>query len=66
LNVNNGTIDVLTGEFRDYKQSDLITKITKVDYNPNADCPMWKQFIREIMNYKTDVIKYCKPPQGGL
>jgi len=64
LNVNNGTIDVLTGEFRDYKQSDLITKIAKVDYNPNADCPMWKQFIREIMNYKTDVIKYLQTAAG--
>jgi len=64
LNVNNGTIDVLTGEFRDYRQDDLITKIAKVDYDPNADCPAWKQFIREIMNYKTDVIKFLQTAAG--
>jgi putative DNA primase/helicase len=33
----------------------MITKIAKVIYDPEADCPLWKQFIREIMDYKTGI-----------
>jgi putative DNA primase/helicase len=54
--VKNGTIDVMTGEFREHLQEDMITKTANVVYDPGADCPAWKQFIREIMNYKADII----------
>jgi len=64
LNINNGTINVLTGEFTEHKQTHMITKMADVDYAPKADCPMWKQFIREIMNYKADVIKYLQTAAG--
>jgi len=64
LNVRNGTIDVLSGEFREHRQEDLITKCANVDYDPAADCPQWKQFIREIMNYKTDIITFLQTAAG--
>jgi putative DNA primase/helicase len=64
LNVKNGTIDVLTGEFREHRQEDMITKIANAEYNPQADCPLWKQFIREIMNFKTDVIGFVQTAAG--
>jgi hypothetical protein len=31
----------------------MITKMAKVVYDPDADCTLWKQFVREIMNYRT-------------
>ena len=64
LNVKNGTIDVLTGEFREHRQEDMITKIANVEYDPQTDCPLWKQFIRKIMNYKTDVINFVQTVAG--
>ena len=64
LNVRNGTIDVKTGEFREHRQEEMITKIANVDYDPAADCPLWKQFIREIMNYKTDIITFLQTAVG--
>jgi len=64
LNVQNGTIDIYSGEFREHKQEDMITKIANVDYDPNADCPLWKQFIREIMDYKTDIINFVQTAVG--
>jgi putative DNA primase/helicase len=64
LNVKNGTIDVTTGEFREHRQEDMITKIAHVEYNPQADCPLWKQFIREIMDYKADVITFVQTVAG--
>jgi putative DNA primase/helicase len=64
LNVQNGTIDVLSGEFREQRQEEMITKIAKVDYNPQEDCPLWKQFVREIMNYKSDLINFLQTATG--
>ncbi|WP_461256546.1 DNA primase family protein [Treponema sp. R80B11-R83G3] len=64
LNVKNGTIDILSGEFREHRQEDLITKIANVEYDPKADCPKWKQFVREVMDYKTDLIKFVQTAVG--
>ncbi len=64
LNVKNGTIDMKTGEFREHRQNDFITKLANVEYNPNADCPLWKQFIREIMDYKADIITFVQTAAG--
>jgi putative DNA primase/helicase len=64
LNVRNGTIDVMTGEFREHRQEDMITKVANVDYDPKADCPLWKQFIREIMDYKTDIVNFLQTAAG--
>jgi putative DNA primase/helicase len=42
----------------------MITKIAHVEYKPEADCPLWKQFIREIMDYKGDVISFVQMAAG--
>jgi putative DNA primase/helicase len=64
FNVHNGTVDVMTGEFREHRQEEIITKCANVEYNPAADCPLWKQFIREIMNFKTDLISFLQTAAG--
>ena len=64
LNVKNGTIDMQNVEFSEHKQENMITKIANVEYDPNADCPMWKQFVREIMDYKADLIKFVQTAAG--
>jgi putative DNA primase/helicase len=64
LNVKNGTIDISTGEFREHRQEDMITKIANVEYNPKASCPKWKKFLREIMDYKGEIIKFVQTASG--
>jgi putative DNA primase/helicase len=64
LNVKNGTINILNREFREHRQEDMITKIANVNYDPNADCPLWKNFIREILDYKADIIKFVQTAAG--
>jgi putative DNA primase/helicase len=64
LNVENGTVDLATGEFREHRQADFITKIARVNYDPDADCPTWKQFLREIMNYNTELINFLQTAAG--
>ena len=64
LNVQNGVIEMKKTEFREHRQDDMMTKIANVEYDPNADCPLWKQFIREIMNYKSELINFLQTAAG--
>jgi P4 family phage/plasmid primase-like protien len=48
LNVANGTLDLRTGELRDHQRSDYITKIAPVEYDANAACPRWREFLHEV------------------
>ena len=64
LNVKNGLLDLESGKFKKHSQEEMITKIANVDYNPEADCPLWKQFVREIMDYKTELIEFLQTAVG--
>ncbi|MFP3040296.1 phage/plasmid primase, P4 family [Treponema primitia] len=64
LNVKNGTIQVTTGEFRKHRQEDFITKMANVSYEPAADCPLWEQFIREIMEFKGGLVSFWQTALG--
>jgi putative DNA primase/helicase len=64
LNTENGTVDVTTGEFREHKKEDYITKIAKVNYDPAAACIAWKNFICEIMNFDIDIISFLQTAAG--
>jgi putative DNA primase/helicase len=62
--VENGTVDLKTGELLPHRKEDMITKLARVRYEKEADCPMWKQFVREIMDYKVDLIAFLQTACG--
>ena len=64
LNVENGTIDLRTGELREHRQEDMITKIAHVTYDKNADCPIWRNFLMEIMNYNAELLRFIQTAAG--
>src|SRR5215469_2592722 len=64
LNVQNGTIDLRTGKLREHRQEDLITRMANVEYDPNANCPVWKKFLMEIMNYNSELLHYIQKAAG--
>jgi putative DNA primase/helicase len=64
FNVGNGTIELKTGVFREHRREDMITRLARVSYDETADCPAWKQFIREIMNYNTDLTGFLQTAAG--
>ena len=49
LNVLNGTIDLRTGELREHRRGDLITKLAPVEYDPHADAPTWAGFLERAL-----------------
>jgi P4 family phage/plasmid primase-like protien len=49
LNVLNGTIDLRTGELREHRREDLITKLAPVEYDPAAAAPTWETFLERVL-----------------
>ena len=64
FNCHNGTIDLRTGEFRAHSPSDLLTKLTEVDYDPDATCPRWISFMDEVMMGDKEEIRYLQKAIG--
>lgn len=46
---NNGTVDLKTGKLRPHDPADMITRISSVNFDANAKCPLWNQFLADII-----------------
>ncbi len=58
LGVANGVIDLRTGTLRPETQADRITKHSPVQYDPNATCPRFEEFLAEIYDYDAERFLY--------
>src|SRR5918993_3682790 len=63
VNCQNGTLDLRTGKLKPHDPADRITKIVPVDYDSEAPCPRFKQFLKEALVDET-VIKFVKRYSG--
>lgn len=48
LNVENGTLDLRTGELREHRRQDLITKVAGTYYDPEARAPQWEAHLARV------------------
>jgi putative DNA primase/helicase len=64
LNVENGTVDLRTGTLRPHRREDLITKLAPVQYDPNANAPLWNKFLTEIMSGDTELVNFLQRAVG--
>ena len=60
LNCLNGTLDLRTGQLRTHRREDYQAKLAPVDYQPDAECPLWLRFLHRIMDGKEDLIEYLR------
>lgn len=60
LNVENGTIDLRSGQLREHNRLDFITKLAPVTFNPEAKCPEWEQFLAVIFAQNGELIEYLR------
>lgn len=61
VNCKNGTIDLKTGNLMTPNKMHNITHLLPFEYRPynaNTDCQRWIQFLCEITNGNTDLMKY--------
>jgi putative DNA primase/helicase len=60
LNCPNGTIDLRAGKIREHRREDLLTKLIRVEYDPEAKCPTFDKFLAKIMNGSKALIEYLE------
>jgi len=48
LNVQNGTLDLRAAELRPHRREDLLTTIAPCEYDPEAECPIWDEFLVQV------------------
>jgi len=64
LNVANGTLDLETLTLKDHDPADLLTQVTRAAYDPDAESPLWTQFLDtalpdiEVRQYLQRVVGY--------
>jgi putative DNA primase/helicase len=64
LGVENGYIDLKTGELLPADRGRYVTKLGPVEYDPDAKAPRWLQFLDEIFNGDMDIIEFVQRAVG--
>jgi putative DNA primase/helicase len=64
LTCENGTIDLQTGEFLFHNREHLITQLAPVIYDPDAECPLWIEFLDRIMDGNQNLISFLQRAIG--
>jgi putative DNA primase/helicase len=64
MTVQNGTLDLRTGELRQHDTGDLITKCCPVDYQPDAPAECFSAFLNYIMGGDNDLVTFLQRAVG--
>lgn len=64
LNVANGTIDLRTGELREHRRQDYLTKIIPHRYDAAATCDGWRKFLDRIFADNKRLISFVQRAGG--
>jgi putative DNA primase/helicase len=64
FNVKNGTVDLRMGELREHRREDLITRITNVEYVPDADSNIWDDAIDRVTGSDPDLAAFLQRAYG--
>jgi len=60
LACKNGTLDLRAGELLPPNPDHLITKCIDIDYDPDADCPLWEKFLIRIMDGNMELVSFVQ------
>ena len=64
LNCDNGTVDLRTGELRDHRKSDLITRTTGLEYEFGAKSELWDRVLSEACGGDAELSAYIQAVAG--
>jgi putative DNA primase/helicase len=54
INVANGVLDLESEELKDHSPEYLYTAGSPVEYDPNAESPKWREFLKDVTTSKRD------------
>jgi putative DNA primase/helicase len=58
FNCLNGTLDLRTGQLRPHDPKDLLTKLAPVEYDSDAQCPLFDRFIQQTFCGDAELIDF--------
>jgi putative DNA primase/helicase len=64
LNLKNGTLNLKTGQLQKHNKKDFITKIVDIEFDREAKCPNWIEFINKIFLNNAELIDYVQRSIG--
>ena len=64
LNLRNGTYDLRNDKLLSYSPEDRLTMMANVEYEPDAKCPKWIEFLNKIFAGDQDLIKFVQKALG--
>lgn len=62
LNTPDGVVDLSTGQTREHRASDYLTRMTAV--SPNGVCPTWKEFLNRVTAGDVDLQRFLQRKAG--
>ena len=60
LNVQNGTVDLETGELNEHRCDDYFSQVLPAILDPDAECPRWLEFLLVITDGDEELIRYLQ------
>ncbi len=64
INVMNGTINLRSGEFREFRREDRLTQMANTAYDEKATAPIWGTFLQRIMQNDNSMISFLQRAAG--
>ena len=64
FNVENGTLDLRTKKLHPHRREDFLTKLSPIEYDPQAKAPRWEQFVQEVMNGDAQLVDFVQRAVG--
>ena len=64
FNAANSTIDLRTGEGRDFRREDYLTRISPTIYDPAAQCPRFTAFLGVVTLQRVDLAQFVQRAAG--
>lgn len=66
LNLQNGVMNLNTGELTSHSPNMLLSKICNASYDESAKCPQWLEFLSVIFNGDRELIEYVQKIVGYI
>lgn len=64
LTVQNGTLDLWTGQLGPFDRTDLLTKLTDIPFDQDAPCETWEKTLSVIFGGDAELIRYVQRAIG--
>lgn len=64
VNAMNGIVDLTDGKLYEHDPEKYMTRLVPIEYDPEAKCPVWMEFLQTVFAGDEDLIRYAQKAVG--